>query len=95
MKQKLQRETKQKYGVENTTKMKKKNPLQGLNVRCEHAEERTIVFEDRSFAIIQSGENRKKRMKTNQQTSKTCGTQSSILMGIIKEDREKEEQKKI
>lgn len=51
---------------------KKSNPLQGLNIRCEHAEKRIIVFEDRSFAIIQSGETREKRMKTNEQTSKTC-----------------------
>lgn len=51
-----------------------KHSLQAFKISFELAEERISKFEDRSIAIVQSGEPKDKKMKKINRTSETYGT---------------------
>lgn len=55
-----------------------KKSLEGLNIRVELAEERISKLVDRSAEIIQSVEQKEKRIKENEQNLRSCRTPSSL-----------------
>lgn len=56
-----------------------KDPLESFNSTFEKAKERISTLKDRSTEIIQSEEQKVKRMKKNEQTLRDYGTLSSML----------------
>ena len=58
--------------MKNMTKLK--NSVESFNNRLDQAEKGISELEDRSFEIIQSEEQKEKRMEKSEENLQTCGT---------------------